>query len=122
MRHSKAPIPTGSGEHPLRFGDFIRAAGVLTLVVTVVLPVFCVPAVILYVEYGKHEVFYIAPFLWFLGVLAIWIGTLSIGCLVMISRWILKLCKRLARRSLGKTVPQRRLWDSWIDGPQPLRP
>jgi hypothetical protein len=122
MKHTKAPIPTGSDARPLSFSYFIRAAAVLTLVVAVALPALFVPGVILYVQYGKPEVFYIAPFLWFLGVIAIWVGTLSVGCLVTISTWILKLCKRLARVSTESAVPQGRLWDSWIDGPQPLRP
>ena len=90
MKHSKAPIPTGTDERPLRFWDFIRAAAVVSVCVTVALPVLFVPGVILYVDYGKTEVLYIAPFLWFLSVLAIWVGTLSVGCLVMFPLWDLE--------------------------------
>jgi hypothetical protein len=90
--------------------------------VTVALPALFVPGVILYVAFGKREVLYIAPILWFLGVLAVWVGTLSVGCLVTISEWILNPCKQLARRREGKAIPQGQIWDSWIDGPHPLRP
>jgi hypothetical protein len=94
----------------------------MTLVVAVAMPALFVPGVILYVQYGKPEVLYIAPFLWSLCVVAIWVGTISVGCLVIISTWTLKLCKRLAREGTESAMPQGRLWDSWIDGPQPLRP
>ena len=122
MKHSIAPIPTGTDERPLRFWDFIRAAAVVSVCVTVALPVLFVPGAIIYVDKGNPEVLYIAPFLWFLGVLAIWVGTLSVGCLVMIPVGIGSLSKRLARKGAGKTIPEEMLWDRWIDGPEPLRP
>jgi hypothetical protein len=73
-----------------------------------------------YIADGNPEVFYITPSLWLLGVLAVWLGTLSVGCVVMTPVWIWRLCKRLAGKIAGKTTPQGRLWDQWMDGPEPL--
>src|SRR5262245_50099314 len=113
MKPSKASIPTSGRELPLRFWDFIRWAALLTLGVTAVTLV--IVAVQCYLE-----VWAIAPLLWFLTVVAVWIGTLTVCCLVMIPLWIWRHSKRLARIGEGKVPPQERLWDRWIDGPEPL--
>jgi len=67
------------------------------------------------------EVWAVGPALWFFAVLAVWIGTLTVGCLVMIPVGIWRLSKRLARTGAGRTVPQGQLWDRWMDGPEPMR-
>jgi hypothetical protein len=53
----------------------------------------------------------------FLTLFPIWFGTLTVAVLVMIPLWIFRLSKRLARKHTGKTTPQGRLWDEWMDSP-----
>jgi len=72
MKHSQPPIPTRSDERPLSFWDFIRVAGLLTLGVTAVTLV--IAAVQCY-----FEVWAIGAALWFLTVLAVWIGPLPLA-------------------------------------------
>jgi hypothetical protein len=115
MKQSQPPIPTRSGERPLSFWDFIRWAALLTLGVTAVTLV--IAAVQCY-----FEVWAIGADLWLFSVLAVWIGTLTVGCLVMIPVGIWRLSKRLARKGAGRTIPQGQLWDRWMDGPEHLRP
>jgi len=115
MNHSQLPIPTRSDERPLCFWDFIRWAVLLILGVTAV--TLMIAAVQCY-----FEVWAIGPALWFFAVLAVWIGTLTVGCLVMIPVGIRRLNKRLARKGAGRTIPQGQLWDRWMDGPGPLQP
>ena len=86
----------------------------LTLGVTVV------TLVIAAVQYS-FEVWAISAALWFMIVVAVWIGTLTVGCLVMIPVGIWRLSKRLARGGLGETIPQGRVWDRWMDGSEPMR-
>jgi hypothetical protein len=86
----------------------------LTLVVTIV------TLVIAALQFS-FEVWAISAVLWFLIVLAVWIGTLSVGCLVMVPVGIWRLSKRLARGGLGETIPHGQLWDRWMDGPEPMR-
>jgi hypothetical protein len=112
MRRSKAPNRIGTDEHPLRFLDFIRWAALLTLGVTAVaIVIAAVPSFLV--------VWASVAFLWLLTVLAVWIGTLAVGCLVMIPLGIWRFSKRLARKGAGKVIAQGRLWDRWMDGPEP---
>jgi uncharacterized protein (DUF2062 family) len=69
---------------------------------------------------GNPYVWAVAAILWPVTLLIVWIVTLTIGCLVMVPVGIWRLGKRLARQGAGKTVPQGRVWDRWIDGPEPL--
>jgi hypothetical protein len=115
MKHSQPRIPTRRNERPLSFWDFIRWAVLLTLGVTVV------TLVIGAVQYS-FDVWAISAALWFLTVLAVWIGTLTVGCLVMIPVGIWRLCKRPARKGQSETIARGRLWDRWMDGPEPIRP
>jgi hypothetical protein len=114
MKYSRPPIHTRTGERPLSFWDFVRWAMFLTLGVTVV------TLVIAAVRFNS-EVWAISAVLWFLVVLAVWIGTLTVGCLVMIPVGIWRLRKRLASKGLGETIASGRLWDRWMDGPEPMR-
>ena len=101
MKHSRTDV------RPLSFVDFVRWAAILTLGVTAV-------TVVVAVVQSIGDVWALSAVLWFLSVFAIWIGTLSVGCLVMIP---VKICKRLSRRNAAKTAPQKPLWDRWMDGP-----
>ena len=112
MKRSEAPICIGSDERPLSFSDFIRWAALLTLGVTAV-------TLVIAAVQSFFAVWAIAAFLWLLTALAVWIGTLAVGCLVMIPVGIWRLSKRLARKGAGKINPQGRLWDRWMDGPEP---
>ena len=112
MKRSEAPIRIGSDERPLSFSDFIRWAALLTLGVTAV-------ALVIAAVQSFVEVWAIAAFLWLLTVLAVWIGTLAVGCLVMIPLVMWGFSKRLARKGAGKINPQGRVWDRWMDGPEP---
>ena len=120
MKHSRAAISTGTNECHLSLRDFARFASFLTFGVTVLSFVIYLPGAFVHIADGNPEVFYITPCLWLLGVLAVWLGTLSVGCLVTTPVWIWMLCKRLAGKSAEKTTSQGRLWDQWMDGPEPL--
>jgi hypothetical protein len=57
----------------------------------------------------------------FLGVvLVIWVGTLIACCVIMVPVGVFKFAKRLAKSREVKSVPQGRIWDGWMDGPEPL--
>ena len=113
MGHSKAPIPTGTHKRPLSLWHFARFAAFLTLGSAVVILITA------FVQ-GNHEVWALASILCLWTTLVVWIVALTIGCLVMVPVGIWRISKRLARKGVGKTVRQGRLWDRWIDGPQPL--
>ena len=115
MKHSKAAIPTGTHKRPLSLWDFARFATLLNLGVTLAM---LVTAVI----QGNLKSWIIAAVLWPVTILVVWIGTLTIGFLVMIPVGIWRLRKRLARQPGWKVTPQQPLWDRWIDGPELLRP
>src|SRR4051794_36803221 len=113
MKNAKAPNPTESQRRQLRLWDFVRFGALLTLGSTIAILVTASVQ-------GNHEVWAIASILCLWTTLVVWIVALTIGCLVMVPVGIWRLGKRLARQSATKTVPQGRLWDRWIDGPQPL--
>jgi len=77
MKHSKAPIPTGTHKSPLSLWDFARFATLLNLGVTLAM---LVTAVI----QRTHETWIIAAVLCPVIILVVWIVALTIGCLVMI--------------------------------------
>jgi hypothetical protein len=112
MKHSQAPIRIRTGERPLRFSDFVRWAAILTLGVTAV-------TFVIAVVQSNFEVWALSAALWFLSVFAIWIGTLSVGFLVMIPVEMWRLGKHLSGKTDANTSPQKLLWDKWMDGPEP---
>jgi uncharacterized membrane protein YhaH (DUF805 family) len=114
MKHSQTPIQTRNDERPLRFWDFIRGAAFLTVCI---FPIVILLAASLTAKRHDRTLWEIATFL---TLFPIWVGTLTVGCLVMIPVWIWRLCKRLSGTNAAKTTPQGRLWDRWIDGPEPL--
>jgi hypothetical protein len=113
MKNSGPPIPTTKHERPLRFLDFIRFATLLTLCI---FPVVILVAVLLGAKHFDRTVWVLGVFL---AVFPIWVGTLTVGCLVMIPVWIWRLWNRLSGESAGETTPQKQLWDQWMDGPYP---
>jgi len=115
MKHSKAAIPSGTHKRPLSLSAFARFATLLNLGVTLAM---LVTAVI----QGNHKTWIIAAVLCPVTILVIWIATLTIGCLVMIPVGIWRLKKRFARQGAWNVTSQGRLWDRWMDGPEPLRP
>ena len=112
MKHSKARVPTGTHKCPLSLWDFARIAALLTLGVMVVMFVTALVQ-------GNHEAWAGASTLCLWTTLVIWIVALTIGCLVMVPVGIWRLAKRLARQGTPKVTSQGRLWDWWIDGPEP---
>jgi hypothetical protein len=114
MKHSEAFIPTRSEERPLSLWHFARFAALLTLAMPIAM---VVPAAVR----GSHEVWAVATSLWLVTILAVWIVILTISCLVMISVGIWRLSKRLAQKGAGSTISHGRLWDQWMDGPEPMR-
>jgi hypothetical protein len=115
MKYSGPSFSTTRHDRPLRFWDFVRVAAFLTLCV---FPVMILLAASLAAKSHDHSVWEVAAIL---TLFPIWVGTLTVGCLVMIPVWIWRLCKRLARGVSGKTISQERLWDRWIDGPEQLQ-
>ena len=104
MKHSR------TDERPLSFLDFVRWAAILTLGVTS-------GTVVIAAVQSNVEVWALSAALWFLAVVAIWVGTISVGCLVMIP---VKIRKQLSGKNAAKTAPQKLFWDKWMDGPEPL--
>ena len=115
MSHSTAYISSQIEDRPLRFWDFIRWAALLTLWVTAL-------AVLIAAIKVDPDVWVLVAGLWFLIVLAVWFGILTVGCMIMIPVWIWRLTKRLARTGAEVTMPHGGLWDQWLDGPEPRRP
>jgi len=113
MRHTKVHTATARHQRRLSFRDFIRWAALMTLGVTVT---FLVIAIF----QRNVEVWANAPLLWLLTIVAVWVGTLTVGWLVMFPLWIWRLSKRLAQMDTAKTIPQGQLWDRWMDGPEPI--
>ena len=114
MKHSGPPIPTTRHDRPLSFSDFIRVAAFLTLCI---FPVVILLTASLAAKHHDRTIWEIATFV---TLFPIWVGTLTVGCLVMIPVWIWRLCKRFSGTSAAKTIPQKQLWDRWLDGPEPL--
>ena len=113
MKHSTPGAQTRRHQRPLSFWDFIRFSVFLTFGVT--LAMFVTAAML-----GNPLAWSIALVLCPLTILILWIGTLTVGCLVMIPVSLWRLSKLLTRKGAEKTTPQGRLWDQWIDGPEPL--
>jgi hypothetical protein len=112
MKNAKTPNPTESQRRQLSLWDLVRFGALLTLGSTIA--IFVTASV-----QGNHEVWAIASMLCLWTTLVVWIVALTIGCLVMVPVGIWRLGKRLARKSAEKTIPQGRVWDRWIDGPEP---
>jgi hypothetical protein len=115
MKHSKAPFPTNTHKRPLSLWHFTRFAAFLTIGMTVAMLVTAA-------FQGNIYVWAVAAILWPVTMLIVWIVTLTIGCLVMIPVGLWRLSKRPAPKDAGEINPQGRLWDRWIDGPEPMRP
>ena len=113
MKHSKAFSVTRTDKRPLSLWDFARFGALLSLGSAVVI-------LITASVQGNHEIWAVASILCLWTTLIVWIVALTIGCLVMVPVGIWRLGKRLARKSAEKTIPQGRVWDRWIDGPEPL--
>ena len=113
MKHSQAFVATGSDKRSLSFWDFIRWAALLTLGASV-------PIIVIALFQWNVEVWATVPLLWLVTVVALWVGTLTVGCLVMIPVCIWRLTKRLAELDRAKTTPQGGLWDQWMDSPEPM--
>lgn len=111
MKNAKAPVLTKTGERPLRFRDFIRFAALLTLCIGSLI------AIQVMTMAGDHELWGIAAFL---ILVPIWVGTLIAGCFVMIPVWVSRFVRRPTRKRVGKTPPEGRVWDQWMDGPEPM--
>jgi len=71
---------------------------------------------------GDDRVWVVIVVLCPLTVFVIWSVTLTIGYLTMVPVGIWRLNKRLSGPDTGKVAPQGRVWDRWMDGPEPLRP
>jgi hypothetical protein len=113
MRYARASRPPRSEDRPLTFQNFIRWASLLTLGITV-------PILAIGVFLWNAEVWAIAQILWLVIVLAVWGGTLTVGCLVMIPLGMRRLSKRLAQKDGQKTIPKAALWDQWMDSREPI--
>ena len=115
MKHSGPPITANRDKRPLSFLDFIRFAAILTVCV---LPIVILPAALLASKSLDHAVWGIGIFL---VLFPIWVGTLTVGCLVMIPVWIWRRWNRPTGKSGAETTPQKQLWDQWMDGPYPCK-
>ena len=99
MKHSGPPIPTTRHESPIRFSDFILVAAFLTLCI---FPIVNLLAASLAAKRHDSSVWEIATFL---TLFSIWVGTLTVGCLVTINPvWT----QQLAALALGRIGPEAR--------------
>ena len=89
MKLSRPPILTTRQGHPLSFLDFIRFAAILTLCI---FPVVILLTALLAFKNLDGTVWALAAFL---ALFPVWVGTLTVGCVVMIPVWIWRLCNRL---------------------------
>jgi hypothetical protein len=94
---------------------FVRSALLLTFgALIVILPcAFCS---------GDPEIWNLIGPLCLVTVFLIWTITLSIGALVVLVVGIWKIARELHGRVGVKTKPHGRVWDRWMDGPEPLVP
>ena len=129
MKHPKSISSTGQGDRFLTFSFFIRMGVSLTLVYSVALPS---AGLLITAVYGPASLLIpslrfdfmllcrIIAFFTVLLVFASWVGTLIVGCLIMLPVWIWRFGERLAQTRNTGTIPKERLWDQWMDGPEPL--
>jgi hypothetical protein len=105
---------------PLAFSECIRCGKTLTNCALVAVPI----AILIGAFKVSIEDWAFAPLILLLGflgaVLLVWVGTLIAGCLAMIPVGIMRLCERLNRTSVKERTSQGKLWDSRMDGPEPL--
>jgi hypothetical protein len=114
MKHSKARVQRESARRQLSFWSFARVATLLTVgAVTVVLVVILLS--------GDPQLLQVSGLLCVVTITVIWTITLTIGCLVMIPVGIWRIGKQLSRGIPQKGTSQGRVWDRWMDGPEPLR-
>jgi hypothetical protein len=113
VKHPKSSITIENCEPRVTLWNFARFAALLTLAMPVAMVVTAIVT-------GSNEVWAVGAFLWLVTIIAVWIVVLTFGCLVMIPVWFWRLGKRLGRQVAGKATPKGRLWDQWIDGPEPV--
>jgi|GEM_PF-5245206 len=116
MNRAEAPIRTRSEDRPLSLWDFNRWAALLTLWVTAL-------AVVIAAFEADPNVWVAVAGVWILVVCAVWLGIFMVDCLAMIFVAIWRLTKRLteiAQIEPDRTVHHGRVWDQWMDGPEPM--
>ena len=115
MKHSKACVPRESDRRQLSLWSFVRVATLLTVgAISVVLVVILLS--------GDPQLLQVSGLLCVVTITLIWTITLTIGCLVMIPVGIWRIGRQLSRGVPQKVASQGRVWDRWMDGPEPLRP
>jgi hypothetical protein len=115
MKYSKACIPRERDHRPLSLRSFVRVASLLTVgAITVMLVIMLLS--------GDPQLWQVSGFLCVGTIAAIWTITITIGCLVMIPVGIWRIGRQLSRGVPLKVASHGRVWDQWMDGPEPLRP
>jgi hypothetical protein len=117
VKSSKGHEAPGRVEPSLRFTEFIRAAAFLTGCIFPVATLVSLPTLLSH-SYDWDLWIILA----FVTLVPIWVGTLTVGGLIMIPVSIWRVGKRIADRSAKKTDPDGTLWDASMDGPEPQRP
>jgi amino acid permease len=116
MKNSKAVVSTTAEKRPLSMRHFARFAANLTLGTMLAL---LVGVAVLRDNPVGTVIFVLSPLI----VFVIWSVTLAIGCLtttIPAGGW--RLNKRPSGPKSGDVAPPGRVWDRWMDGPEPLRP
>src|SRR5262249_49746822 len=120
MKHSTTRTSAQAGPRSPSWADFIRFGMTFTGCATATIPVLVVYAALRV----KFEDWAIASLVYSLGILAvvlmIWVGTLIACCLIMVPVAAFRFAKRQVEAREVKTIPQGRIWDRWMDGPEPL--
>ncbi len=119
VKYSTAYTSTQSNKPRLSFRDFIRCGTTLTHCVIAVTPLIAVLGVIKVNSEDRASTALVCFLGILVGILIIWAGTLIVGCLIMVPVWIWRFGERLAQSRIKVTTSQERLWDQWMDGPEP---
>jgi hypothetical protein len=114
MKHSKACVPRVRDRRRLSLGSFIRVATLLTVGAIAVM-------LIVILLSGDPQLWEASGLLCVVTIAVVWTITLTIGCLVMIPVGIWRIGRQLSRSIPQKGASDGRVWDRWMDGPEPLR-
>jgi len=120
MKHSRTSASTSAEPRSPSCADFIRSGVRFTFCAIAAIPILVVYAILRV----KFEDWAIASLVYSLGLLAVvlvvWVGTFVACCLVMVPVGVFRFAIRHAKAREVKTMPQGRIWDGWMDGPEPL--
>jgi len=113
MKHAKAVVPIHRDEGRLSPHGIVRVATQLALGATIsMLAIVLLSA--------DPKLWRSAGLLWLATIGVIWIITITIGCCILIPVNLCRIHRRLSRTSAWRVGHRGRIWDRWLDGPDPM--